>query len=444
MSVEVDRGLSFRTSLADRPTDSIWKRTANDSALFPRLTHDVQTDVAIIGGGFTGLSTAHHLAEAGIEAVVLDAHQPGWGCSGRNGGFAVARYKKGFGALAQKHGTVVARTLRSMLLDGLGTIESLIERYHISCEFTRCGHLTAAASTPGLRSLENDIAWLRSEGDDVPQLLSRGAVAEGLGTGDYLGGYLDKRSARLHPLNFARGFAAGLAAKGLAIFGNSNVVRVDQTANGVRVETASGAVQARRLVLATDGYTEVIAGLPDFHRRVVPVSSSLITTVPLGDELARSIVPAGWAVGDTKYLMNSFLMLPGNRFMFAGRGDITGRLDSASTYRGVEQNMIKMYPQLESVAIETRWSGLVAVTLDDFPHLGREGSNIYFALGYGGRGLVLSIVLGKALAHMLRGGKVESSPLSDAPFPTIPFHRLRIPGMKMVAGFYRIRDALGM
>lgn len=431
-------------SAVTRGVDSIWTRTG-PAPSYPRLQGDITVEVAIIGAGFTGLSLAHHLAELGIDCAVLEARQPGFGCSGRNGGFAVTRYKKGFGTLAAKYGTATALHMHRMMLEGIDLLDLLVERYAIDCDLRRAGHLTAAATPKSLHALGADVEWLRREaGDTVPKMLSKDEVAEGLGIAGYHGGYLDSRAIHVHPLKYAAGLAAGVASRGVAIYGDSPVLRVTREAGGVIAQTASGTLRARQLVVATNGYSTAVPGLGDLHRRVVPVASSIVTTEALDAATLRSVLPAGWAVGDTKYIMNSFCMLPGGHLMFAGRGDITGRLDSPETYRNLEAKLAQVFPQLAGAAIAARWSGMVAVTLDDIPHIGSLDDRIHFAMGYGGRGVVLAPLLGRYLTRLISGQAPDAGPLSSTEFKPVPFHGLRIPGMKATALYYQFRDAVNI
>jgi glycine/D-amino acid oxidase-like deaminating enzyme len=159
----------------------------------------------------------------------------------------------------------------------------------------------------------------------------------------------------------------------------------------------------------------------------------------LPPDIATTILRSGWVVGDTKHLMNSFALLPGGRLLYCGRADITGRTDHPGVYRRLEQQMARAFPQVRGASIETRWSGMVAVTLDDFPHVGSE-EHVHFAIGCGGRGIVLSGVMGRALAGIIAGEHVDLGPITRNAFRAIPFHSLRVPGMKFMAGVYRMRD----
>ncbi len=420
---------------------SIWLSSANSARTYPRLKANLNTEVIIIGGGFTGLSTAWHLAKAGVACVLLEAQDIGWGASGRNGGMAVLRYKKPWAMLARQYGEDTTRHLHSLLLGALDTIEVMVAEAGIACDFSRHGHITAANGKSAVAMLEADIAWLRSAGDHAPRMLSRAETADLTGTHCYLEGYLDPRSAGIHPLNYARGLAAALADRGVPLHCATPVTAIGEDGQGVSVTTSGGTVRAKQLLIATNAYTELFGFGTDLDRRVVPVSTSVITTAPLPQEQLRSLLPQGHLVSDTRHLLNYYRVAPGGRLLFGGRGSLTGH-ESLEVYAGLERKMVETFPSLAGVAIDHRWSGKVAVTLDDFPHLGRLGDRVAYAMGYGGRGVILTGLLGKMLAGLATGNEVDAGPMGGKTFTPIPFHGLRIPAMKAVAGYYRLLDAL--
>jgi glycine/D-amino acid oxidase-like deaminating enzyme len=425
------------------PVDSYWERSKSAVATFAPIEGDIMTGVVILGGGATGLTAAHFLAERGIESVVVEAASPGWGCSGRSGGMVVARYKRGFASLALRYGDETARHLHRQILAGIDQLETLVARYAIECGFVRSGHLTAAHSKRGLENLAADVGWLARNGDRAPRLIDAAEAARQLGTREYIGGYLDMRSGRIHQLNYVRGLAAGLAGQGVRISAGSPARSFEQTPAGVTVSTDRARITAQHAIVATNAYTALAPAMSHLARRIVPVSSSLIATAPLPADIVATILPSGWVAGDTKHLMNSFALLPGGRLLYCGRADITGRADNPGVYRRLEQQMARAFPQVSGAAIETRWSGMVAVTLDDFPHVGSEGRT-HYAIGCGGRGIVLSGVMGRALAAIIAGERVDLGPITRNPFRPIPFHSLRVPGMKLMAGVYRMRDLFGL
>jgi glycine/D-amino acid oxidase-like deaminating enzyme len=211
--------------------------------------------------------------------------------------------------------------------------------------------------------------------------------------------------------------------------------------NGIVLVTSRGVVRAKQLLIATNAYTDLVKFGTDLGSRIVPVSTSIVTTVPLPDAALAAILPARNVVSDTRHLLNYFRLGPGNRVLFGGRGSLTGQ-ETPDVYAGLERKLIATFPTLDGVAIDHRWSGKVAVTLDDFPHVGRLSPRIAYAIGYGGRGVVLTNLLGKALAELALGQSPELGPMSAAAFSRIPLHAVRLPAMKAVAGYYGLLDRL--
>ena len=422
---------------------SYWAETARPAPRLSSLAGDRQAEIGIVGGGFTGLSAAYHLAQAGVEVVVVEAEDVGWGASGRNGGMLPPRYKKGFAAIAAKYGGEPTRRLHAIVHDALDTVEAMVGEAGIECGFDRTGQLTAAHSEKHLAALEADRAWVAAEvGDRTPRILNRQETADEIGNGTYVGAWLDPRGAAIHPLNFVRGLAETLQRRGVPIFIRSPVHRLVEEPDGVRLELPAGTIRARQVILATNAYTEATGFAPHrLDRRIVPVTTSVICTEPLGANVAASVLPGRRMVADTKHIMNWFRMVPDGRLIFGGRGDITGRSDDPAVYAMLERQLAETFPSTVGAAIGHRWSGRIAVTLDDFPHIGRLSPRLAFAMGYGGRGVALANVLGKYLAAIIRGERLDAGPMSASRFGPIPFHAFRIPGMQLVAAWYRYLDA---
>lgn len=424
---------------------SIWASSAHPLPAghpgFPALSGDLQVDVAIVGGGFTGLSAAHHLCGRGVATAVLEANDFGWGASGRNGGMAVPRYKTPWATLARRHGDTLARQLHRWLFEAIDALEAAASGLGIDGGFHRPGHLTAANGRAAVAMLEADLRWLASIGDRTPRLIDAAETARLAGTGDYLCGYLDPRAAGIHPLNHVRGMAIALAARGVPLFAHTPAVAVHEHAQGVVLSTPAGSVRAHHLLLATNAYSDLFRLGNDLHRRVVPVSTSVVTTGPLPAAQLAALLPEGHLVSDTRHLLNYWRIAPGGRLLYGGRGSLTGR-EAPAVYAGLERRLVETFPALAGVPVDHRWSGKVAVTMDDFPHVGRIGRHVSYALGYGGRGVALSHLLGRLAAHLALGEAIDAGPMGGTGFGPVPLHALRIPGMKAVAGYYRVLDAL--
>jgi len=421
---------------------SLWLTTANPAPELSALEGDDQTDFAIIGAGYTGLAAAHHLARMGRSCVVLEANDAGWGASGRNGGMAVLRYKKSWSRLARELGHERARYLHRLLHDAIDLLEAAISEHRIDCGFARCGHITAANGAGALKTLQDDVEWLAAEaGDAVPRIVDKAEVTALTGATGYLGGYVDARAGGIHPLNYARGLAAALAGRGVPIHVSTPVEALREDGESVILETKRGVVRASQALIATNAYSDLVPFGTDLGARIVPVSTSIISTQPLPDDVLSRIVPQRHVVSDTRHLLNYFRVAPGNRLLYGGRGSLTGK-ESPEVYSGLERKLVQTFPSLKGVAIDHRWSGRVAVTLDDFPHVGRVSPRVSYAMGYGGRGVVLTNLLGKMLAELAMGEAVDAGPMSAAAFGRIPLQGLRIPAMKAVAGYYNLLDRL--
>ena len=425
--------------------NSIWRATANSVPALPKLDRDLKTDVVVVGAGFTGLAAAHHLYTSGVECVVIEANDIGWGASGRTGGNLVPQYKKGFAELARTFGTSQALRLHAMMREGFESIEEIISVYSLDCGFVRSGFISAAHTANALAKLQDDVRWLNREaGDTAPRMLDGNEVRDELGTNVYRGGYLDPRGGRIHPLDFVSGLAACLHERGVPIFVSTAATRISEEEGGAVVETPGGRVRGQKVLLATNAYTDLALRMGDLHRRIVPVSSSAIATKPLPQEVAATILPADRVGADTKHLLNYFRPLTRGRLLFGGRGDITGRRDDPGIYCGLERSLETMFPRLTPTEVDFRWAGMVAVTRDNFPHIGRFSERVLYAMGYGGRGIVLANLLGKYLALMVRGETVDAGPMSENPFLPFRFHGLRIPGMKAAVTYYWLRDMFGV
>jgi gamma-glutamylputrescine oxidase len=434
-------GCTARWTKAVEHPNSLWLATANPAPEYPPLQGDYQTDVAIVGGGYTGLIAAHHLGRAGVSCAVLEANDVGWGASGRNGGMAVLRYKTSWAALARELGDERTRACHQLLLEAIDLLEGVVAEYAIDCGFSRCGHITAASGRRAVAMLQADVQWLSSIGDRVPRMLGADETRELTGTGAYLDGYLDSRAGGIHPLNYVRGLAAGVAGKGVPIFVDTPVDALRDENDGIVLETPRGVVRAKQALVATNAYTELTRFGMDLGSRIVPVSTSIITTQPLPQSALDSILPQRHVVSDTRHLLNYFRIAAGDRLLYGGRGSLTGR-ESPEVYKGLERKLAETFPALPGVAIDHRWSGKVAVTLDDFPHVGRLSPRVAYAMGYGGRGVVLTSLLGRMLAQLAMGETLDAGPMGPAAFTRIPLQAIRIPAMKTVAGYYGLLDRL--
>ena len=341
--------------------NSLWTATANRMPDFPPLEGATKTDVVVVGGGFSGLSTALHLAEAGVQVTLLESQQPGWGASGRNGGQINVGLKDAPSVIRKKFGDEYGNRMIEMSGKAGDLVFDLIEKHKIQCDAIRPGWLRAAHNQKNLTDLHDLAADWQSLGADV-RPLDHDEMARLTGTDDYLGGLIDMRGGNLQPFNYAVGLADAAAGLGAVIHGGSAVTKVEKTATGHRVHTANGSVEAPQVVLCTNAYSQ-----KDVHanlsKSILPVRSVQVATKPLSDNVRKSILPEMHALSDSRRLLLYFRFDAEGRFLMGGRGTY----NDTSTRRQFERLKDitgKLYPQLVDAEWEYAWGGFVALTRD--------------------------------------------------------------------------------
>ncbi|MEX0759551.1 MAG: FAD-dependent oxidoreductase [Tistlia sp.] len=427
----------------EKAGDVYWSAAARRAVpAVPVFAGEVECDVAIIGGGFTGLSALHHLTEAGADCLLLEAGEIGRGASGRTAGMAGTRYKKGWAAMAAAYGAPTARHLHAMMAEAYETLEGLLTRYGAHDVLHRRGQLIPAHTEEALDSLASDAEWLAREvGEQGGRILDRVETERESGAQGYRGAWLDPRGGAVQPVELLRALWSGLLERRARLFVGSPVTAIDDRGGEFLLTTPGGRVKANRLLLATNAYTPPRLVKPDLSRHLVPVASSIVVTAPLSKNLAGSVLPNGLVASDTMRLLHAFRKLPDDRLLFSGRADISGRhSDRVSSYQVLERAMVEVFPQLGDTAVEYRWAGYVGVSRDGFPHVGRLGDRIVYAMGYSGRGVVLSHLLGKYAARMSCGESVPAGPMEDAGLRRWPFHQARVPAMRVAAWLYKHQD----
>lgn len=410
--------------------ESVWTATSPTGPSYLPLTGEHKADVIVVGGGFTGLSAALHLATAGTNVVLLEASEPGWGASGRNGGQVIPGMKLERNRLIEKFGQERGEQLwldSGKLADG---VFDLIERHNIDCDHRRCGWVQPAHAKAAMVMLEQRAEDWGGTGAPV-EILDRDQTANLLGTDRYVGGYLDKRGGRINPLAFARGLARAAIQAGATIHAWSMVNNISQSQGVWTVSTAHGSVTADTVLLATNAYTNMDTHAPELAalaRTVIPIYSYQIATKPLSDNIRRSILPQGHVASDTRRLLAYFSIDSKGRFLMGGRGGNRGKL-TANDFGYVHQLTKELYPQIGGTELDFAWNGQVALTLDHMPHRLQLAPGLIAGLGYNGRGVTTATAMGKALAQM-----AQADPESQIIFPrremrSIPMHSLRGPAV---------------
>lgn len=392
--------------MAERPSTPLWDRTAVEPDISPAGRVGGSVDLAVVGGGYTGLSTALHAAEYSIDCHVLEARRVGYGGSGRNVGLVNAGLWLPPQDIRARLGDRKGGALISALGDGPAYVMSLIERHRISCEATRTGTVHAAHSPAGLGDLERRAAEWQRLGAPV-ELLDRTTVAEKVGSGAYHGGLLDRRAGTVNPAGYVRGLARAASAAGAAVSVGVAVTGLTREGDRWALETARGRISARRVVLATNAYTDRLwPGLKDSFT-IVPFFQ--VATEPLG-ERAGNILPGREGLWDTGRIMFSLRKDAGGRLVVGSMGRAVGGRNGLSE-RWAASRLRRLFPGLGDVAFEEAWDGDIAMTPDHLPRIHRLADGLYAAGGYNGRGIAPGTVFGRAIAAYLSGGREDDLPL---------------------------------
>jgi glycine/D-amino acid oxidase-like deaminating enzyme len=413
----------------------LWSETYPLTRL-PAYSLPALTDVAVIGGGYTGLSAARELARSGTDVTVLERYRVGWGASSRNGGFVLQGYKPEMEELARMVGAERARRMFQLTLDAMQLLESLISEESIECDFVHCGALTLAARPTHMKALEQSGRFLRTEVGYHTELLVRGDLRQEIGSGRYHGGLLDPGGCSLQPAKYVAGLARAAARAGAKLAENTEVRKIRKVASGFELTTNQGMLRARQILAATNGYTP--PALAALRRRVIPIGSYIIATEPLGD-LARTLIPRKRVLSDTKNLLYYFRLSPDNRMVFGGRASFTPASPQRSA-RILSAGMREVFPELGGAKVEYAWSGKVAYPMDHLPHAGQLGG-VHYAMGYCGHGVALATYLGTRMGKVM-AGTGELPDLGGKRFKAIPLFNGFPWFLPLVGGYYRTRDWL--
>jgi glycine/D-amino acid oxidase-like deaminating enzyme len=418
---------------------SLWAATAPPAPPTPPLAESVATDVCIVGGGYLGLSTALHLAERGTKVVVLEAKEPGFGGSGRNGGQVIPGLKFDPDELLTMFGPERGARLVEFVTGTADVVFELIDKHKMNVPYTRTGWIQSAFSPKAVPALEARAAQWQKRGAPV-QMLDKAETERHVGTDQYAGAWLDRRGGVVQPLAYARELARAAIAQGATVHGRTTARSLARDNGKWIVTAASGAqVTADRVVLATNGYTD---GLwPGLRRTIIAANSFQIATRPLSDNLRKSILPGGQANSDSRRIGLYYRLDHTGRFLIGGRGRMA-EPDHPRDWQHLLTMMGKMFPQLRDAGIEFRWSGRVALTRDHLPHLHEPAPGLLIDIGCMGRGVALQSALGRAIASYFSTGNAAALPLSPTPLKPLPFHALNRLYLAAFINWYRLRDRL--
>ncbi|MCH8532037.1 MAG: FAD-binding oxidoreductase [Saccharospirillum sp.] len=421
-------------------TTSYYASTCNEVQDRPALAEAIEADVCIIGAGFTGLSTALHLAEAGFKVVVLEAARIGFGASGRNGGQLVNSYSRDIDVIEKNYGTEMGKSLGSMAFEGADIIRQRIADYQIDCDY-RDGGVFAAFNKRQMHELSEQKKLWERHGHDQLELMDQDRIREVVDSPAYIGGLLDKRGGHIHPLNLALGEADAIEQLGGRIFEDSKVIRIDRGERPV-VYTEQGQVTADYLMIAGNAY---LGGLvPELAAKSMPCGTQIITTEVLGEERARQLIPDLYCVEDCNYKLDYYRMTGDFRLLYGG-GVTYGGGDPASIEAFLRPRLEQTFPQLKGVRFDFAWGGDFLLTMSRLPQFGRIGNNIYYAQGYSGHGVTTTHLAGKLIAEALKGQAERFDAFASLKHYSFPGGQVfRVPYTALGAFYYGLRDKLGI
>ena len=420
--------------------DSWYAATANLQLDLPPLAGKHSCDVCVIGGGYTGLSTALHLRQLGYSVILLEANRIAWGASGRNGGHVATGQRVDQETLEKLVGLQQARELWRLGLEAVDLVCELIGQHGIDCELKQ-GNLHVASKPGDIAALPAEVEHLQTVYDyDQIRFVDRAELADMTSAQGFGGGTLDSGARHLHPLNFALGLARAAVDAGAQLFEGSRVLSYDQ-GDKVKVKTSRGEVEANYLVLGCNGYLDKLE--PRAAGRIMPINNYMLATEPLPEATARQLIRDDTSMSDSRFVINYWKLSADNRLLFGG-GESYSRRFPADIKGFVRKYMLRIYPELEHTKIDYGWGGTLAITLKRMPDFGRLGPNVFYAHGFSGHGVPTATLAGKLLAEVISGTAERFDVMAGVPAPRFPGGTLlRWPGLVAGMLFYSLRDRLG-
>ena len=419
---------------------SLYAETARSAPDTPPLQGDRSVSVAVIGGRFTGLSTALHLAQHGVDVAVLEAHEPGWGASGRNGGQVNPGLKNDPAQVEADFGPDLGGRMLDLSGNAPSFVFDLVEQHQIECGALQSGTLRAAYKPRQADEIRTTAEqWLRRDAPGA--LLGPSECQTTTGAGRYVAAFLDRRGGQLNPLGYARGLARAAIQAGAVVHGGSAVTGVKRHGGRWQVTTPGGTLRAETLVLATNGYTGDL--WPGLRRSVVPVFSAIVASEPLPEDRAAAIMPDRSVLYEIGSITVYYRLDRDNRLLMGGRS-AQRDLSRPDELRYLIRYAERLWPGLRGVKWTHAWSGQLAVTPDHYPHIHEPADGVLACLGYNGRGVALASAMGPELARRVLGGKAADISMPITTMKEIPFHALWRSAAAARLTYGRMRDWLGV
>lgn len=420
----------------DFKAQPFWWEAHRPSAL-PELTLPREARVVIVGAGYAGLSAALELTALGLVCLVLDVNEPGFGASTRNGGMVSGGVNVGKRYLSKPMPADEAAPFMADAADAFTLIEDLIAKEKIDCGWTKAGYFLGAWCKSHYDDMAKKVAHLNAEAKSNSYLVPQERQREEIGSDYYRGGMVVGRAAHLHPALFFKGLLELCQKRGVKIASKTPVTKLTQTTTGWSVETPRGTITAGDVIIATNGYTGDIT--PQLKRRVVPVGSYIIATEELPPDLAATLSPKNRSIADTRRVLTYYRMSPDKKRLIFSSSAKFGHTDPVETAPILYQFMTDRYPQLKGVKITHAWTGNVAFTLDEMPHMGKF-DNLHYALGCNGSGIAMMTYLGQQTARKVAGKSNRVCAFDRPEFPDHPLYNGSTWFLPFVGRYFRARD----
>ncbi|MEI6289025.1 MAG: FAD-binding oxidoreductase [Chloroflexota bacterium] len=416
-----------------------WQKTINKPE-FKQENLPENTEILVIGAGFTGLSAAYTLARQNIRVVVLEENSVGWGASSRNGGMVLTGMKLGVETLIKKYGIERARRMFALSLDALNNVETLVQEEKINCSFARCGHFEAAWKPAHFDGYSRSAELLEKDFNHKVKIISRTHQRQEIGSDMYYGGMLDEKSAGINPAQFVFGLSAAADRQGVKMMENTMALGVEKYAGGYQVNTSRGKIKAQKIIFGTSGYSGTV--FPYLQKRIAPIGSYIIATSPLPAELVKELIPNNRMIFDSKHYLYYFRITPDNRMLFGGRAVFKSETPSAIEQSApiLRKSMLEVFPGLREFPVEYVWGGSLDFAVDSMPHTGHV-DGLYYSIGYAGHGAAFAVQLGKMVADKAIGKDVDD-PLDQLPFLKFPFNFGKSGYMPLAGLYYKILDLI--
>jgi glycine/D-amino acid oxidase-like deaminating enzyme len=401
---------------------NFWATTVGLPAIAASHALPETVDVAVVGGGFCGLSAARTLAKRGVNVAVLEAETLGWGASSRNGGMVLTGMKLPVPTLIKRYGRETVRKMYAASLETIDCVEQIVCEENIDCHFSRCGHLEVACKQSHFDSYEESAALIHREFNHQLRIIPKSELRSEIGSEIYFGGMVDETSAGLNPAQYVAGLAHAAKRAGACLHDHTRVTSVESQTNNTackfRLQTSKGPLTAREVLLASGAYTT--EATPALRRKIIPIGSYIIATEVLPADLACELSPRHRMIYDSKHFLYYYRLTPDNRMLFGGRAAFFPETED-TVRRSAEilrRGMIGVYPKLRDTKVEFVWGGTLDFTLDVMPHAGKL-DGMYFAAGFAGHGVAAATWFGTKLAAQICGDPSDT-PFDGIKFPTAP------------------------